>query len=157
MIDLSATQIGLLITISSTVGALSSLTVGFTEKLMAPMWVLIWTSFGSILFVSLTPTFTSFAPLAVIAGLRGLCMGVSQPLMLSVLAEASGEGSLSRGAAVRTTANRVASASTPIAMGWIAGGFGLASSFYITGAVLAAGMCLVALRTRQVEARAAAR
>ena len=97
------------------------------------------------------------APLAVIAGLRGLCMGVSQPLMLSVLAEASGEGSLSRGAAVRTTANRVASASTPIAMGWIAGGFGLASSFYITGAVLAAGMCLVALRTRQVEARAAAR
>ena len=152
-IDLSATRIGLLITISSTVGALASLTVGFTERLIAPMWVLIWTSFGSILFVSLTPTFTSFAPLAVIAGLRGLCMGVSQPLMLSVLAEASGEGSLSRGAAVRTTANRVASASTPIAMGWIAGGFGLASSFYITGAVLAAGMCLVALRTRQVEAR----
>jgi MFS family permease len=156
-IDLSATHIGLLITISSTVGALASLTVGFTEKLMAPMWVLIWTSFGSILFVSLTPTFTTFAPLAVIAGLRGLCMGVSQPLMLSVLAEASGEGSLSRGAAVRTTANRVASASTPIAMGWIAGGFGLAASFYITGAVLAAGMCLVALRTRQVESRAGAR
>jgi MFS family permease len=151
-IDMSATQIGLLITISSSIGAISSLGVGMVARSMAPMWVLIWTSFGSILFVSITPAFTTFLPLAIVAGLRGLCMGVSQPLMLSVLAEASGKDSLSRGAAVRTTANRVASATTPIAMGWIATGFGLATSFYVTGVVLALAMCLVALRTRRIDA-----
>ena len=151
-IDLSATSIGLLITISSAVGAASSLAVGGVARYVPPMWVLIWTSFGSILFVSITPTFVTFAPLAIVAGLRGFCMGVSQPLMLSVLAEASGKDSLGRGAAVRTTANRVASAGTPVAMGWIASSFGFAASFYITGAILTAGMCLVALRTRRVEA-----
>ncbi len=150
-IHLSATQIGLLITVSSSIGAVSSLWVGIVSKLMAPMWVLIWSSFGSILFVSITPTFSSFWPLALVAGMRGCCMGVSQPLMLSVLAEASGRDSLSRGAAVRTTANRIASATTPIAMGWMSSVFGLASGFYLTGAILAFGMTLVALRTRRIE------
>ena len=72
--------------------------------------------------------------------------------MLSVLAEASGKDSLSRGAAVRTTANRVASAATPVTMGYISSLFGLAQGFYLTGALLAFGMCLVALRTRRHEA-----
>ena len=151
-IHLSATQIGLLITVSSSVGAVSSLGVGWVEKAMAPMWVLIWSSFASIFLVSITPTFTSFWPLAAVAGLRGCAMGVSQPLMLSVLAEASGKDSLSRGAAVRTTANRVASAATPVTMGYISSLFGLAQGFYLTGALLAFGMCLVALRTRRHEA-----
>jgi predicted MFS family arabinose efflux permease len=148
-IGLSATQIGLLITCSSALAAVSSLWVGIVCRSLNPMWVLIWTAFGSILFVSITPALASFALLGAAAALRGVCMGLSQPLMLSILADAAGFGALARGAALRTTANRVAAAMTPICMGSIAGVAGLATSFYAMGAILAAAMGLVALHVKR--------
>ena len=143
-IGLTATQIGGLITISSALAALSSLWVAPVTRLLNPLWVLIWTAMGSIIFVAITPSLDSLAALGIAAALRGLCMGISQPLMLSILAEAAGPGFLARGAALRTTANRVAASVTPITMGSVAHTFGLAASFHIIGAMLLAGVGLVA-------------
>jgi MFS family permease len=142
-IGLPATQIGLLITASSALAAASSLWVGPVSRLMNPLWVLIWTAMGSIFFVSITPSLDSLALLMTAAALRGLCMGLSQPLMLSILADAAGPGFLARGAALRTTANRVAASLTPMTMGSIASVAGLAASFHIIGAILLAGVGLV--------------
>jgi MFS family permease len=94
-------------------------------------------------FVSITPALGSLSLLMVAAALRGLCMGISQPLMLSILADAAGPGYLARGAALRTTANRVAASVTPITMGSVAHFVGLAASFHIVGAMLLAGVGLV--------------
>jgi MFS family permease len=145
-IGLPATQIGLLVTCCSALGAVSALWVGFATRFMSPLWVLIWTTFGSIFFVSITPYLDGLFQLSVSAALRGLCMGLSQPLMLSLLADAAGSGALARGAALRTTANRVASAATPMTMGFVATSFGLGVSFYIIGALLTGAMVLIALR-----------
>ena len=153
-IGLSATQIGLLITVSSAVAAVSSLWVALVTRLLNPLWVLIWTAMGSIIFVAITPSLGSFALLMIAAALRGLCMGISQPLMLSILADAAGPGFLARGAALRTTANRVAASVTPISMGAIAHGVGLAASFHIIGAVLLAGVGVVALYVKTHPAAA---
>jgi DHA1 family multidrug resistance protein-like MFS transporter len=144
-IGLSATEIGLLVTVSSFVAAFAALTVGPLAHLVRPVWLLIWSGMGSVLFVAITPLQHSFLPLAVVAACRGVCMGVSQPLMLSILANAAGVGSLGVGAALRTTANRLSAGLTPIAMGYTAHVFGLEESFLITGAVLMAGMVVVAI------------
>ncbi len=135
-IGISATRIGLLVTAAAAVAAFSSLTVSFFTRWMTPVWLLIVTTFGSILFVSITPLMGSFEWLAVSAALRGFCMGLSQPLMLSILVDASGRGSQGKGVALRTTANRAASALTPVAMGAIAGFAGLDASFLVMGALL---------------------
>ena len=142
-IGLPATQIGILITVSSALAAISSLWVGPVTKRLNPLWVLIWTAAGSIIFVSITPALDSLGLLMIAAGLRGLCMGISQPLMLSILADAAGSGFLARGAALRTTANRVAASVTPISMGTIAHFAGLAASFHIVGGILLCGVGLV--------------
>ncbi len=147
-IGLPATQIGVLITVSSALAAVSSLWVAPVTRVLNPLWVLIWTAAGSIIFVSVTPSLDSFALLMTAAALRGLCMGVSQPLMLSILADAAGPGFLARGAALRTTANRVAASVTPVTMGSVAHFVGLAASFHIVGAILLAGVGLVGFYVR---------
>ena len=143
-IGLPATQIGILITVSSALAAISSLWVGPVTRRLNPLWVLIWTAAGSIIFVSITPALDSLGLLMISAALRGLCMGISQPLMLSILADAAGSGFLARGAALRTTANRVAASVTPISMGSIAHVVGLAASFHVVGGLLLGGVGLVA-------------
>ncbi len=144
-IGYSATQIGLLVTISAMTAAASSLTIGWITRYASPMWVLIVSAGLSVVSVAVTPLLPSFTLLAVVAAFRGLTMGVSQPLMMSMLIGAAGPGSQGKGAALRTTANRVAAAVTPIAMGAVAVGTGLAWSFYIIGAALLLATALVAI------------
>jgi len=132
----SATQIGLLMTISAATAAASSLSIGWVTRFGSPMWILIISAGFSVIFVSITPLLPTFGALAFVAALRGLAMGVSQPLMMSMLIDAAGAGSQGKGAALRTTANRVAAGLTPVSMGAIAAGTGLATSFYVIGGVL---------------------
>ena len=143
-IGLTATKIGILVTLSSALAAFSSLLVGRLTRVFSPVWLLIVATFGSILFVSITPLLGSYAALAVVAALRGVSMGVSQPLMLSILVDAAGRGSQGKGVALRTTANRAASGLTPATMGSIAAVAGLESSFLIMGGLLGLATLVVA-------------
>ena len=148
-IGMSGTQIGLLITLSSAVAAASALSVGWFSRRMSPLRLLILNTIGSIVFISITPMFTSIAMLSLIAVMRGFCMGVSQPLMLSLLVGAAERKSQGLGVALRTTANRVAAALTPMAMGIVAAFVGLETSFLVIGGLLLAGMAVVVHHVRQ--------
>ena len=141
----SATQIGALMTISAAAAASSSLLVSHVTKRMSSMWALIISSGGSVVFVAMTPLLSTFTELTAVALLRGLCLGISQPLMLSMLINASGEGSQGKGAALRTTANRAAAAITPVSMGLVASVTGLAASFFIVGGVLLGALTVIAI------------
>lgn len=141
----SATQIGFLMTMSAGTAMMSSLTIGWITRYAAPMWVLIVSAGWSVILVSVTPLMPSFTWLAVAAALRGLSMGISQPLMMSMLIGASGKSSQGKGAALRTTANRVAAAVTPISMGVTAGFTGLATSFFVVGGVLLTAVFVIAI------------
>ena len=155
-IGLSGAQIGLLITLSSAVAAASALSVGKATEIIDPLWLLIWMSVGSIVAISITPMFTSMVVLGIIAVVRGFCMGLSQPLMLSLLVGAAERNAQGLGVALRTTANRAAAAATPMTMGVVAALFGLQASFLIVGGMLLAGMGLVIryVVTRPVEREA---
>lgn len=143
-IGFPATQIGILITISSALGAVSALSVGWLTRRIDGLWLLIGSTMGAIVFIAATPLFTAYWMLVVMAVLRGICMGISQPLMLSLLVSAAERKEQGLGVSLRTTANRVAAAVTPMTMGLVAGAVGLASSFLVMGAVLIAGMVVVA-------------
>ena len=144
-IGYTATQIGLLMTISSATAAASSLSIGWITRYAQPMWVLIFSAGWSVVLVSITPLMPSFTALAIAAALRGLSMGISQPLMMSMLIGAAGKGSQGKGAALRTTANRVAAAVTPISMGAIAGVAGLGNSFFVIGGFLLVALFIIAI------------
>lgn len=144
-VGFTATQIGLLMTISSATAAASSLSIGWITQYARPMWVLIISAGWSVVLITITPLLPSFTMLAIAAALRGLSMGVSQPLMMSMLIGAAGQGSQGKGAALRTTANRVAAAITPILMGAIAAFTGLGNSFFVVGAVLVIALVTIAI------------
>jgi len=148
-IGFSATQIGILVTISSAIAAGGALLVGPIVRYVPAIWTLILSTAFSIIFVSVTPLLTAFPMLALTASLRGLGMGLSQPLMLSMLIEASGRGSQGMGAALRTTANRAAAALTPTGMGVAAAYAGLASSFFVVGGVMMAAIIVISLHIRR--------
>ncbi len=156
-IGMSGSQIGLLVTLSSAVAAGAALLVGRATRIVDPLWLLITMSIGSIVFIAITPLFTSWWMLAVIAILRGFCMGLSQPLMLSLLAHASDRKTQGLGVALRTTANRAAAAATPMTMGIVAAVVGLQASFLVIGAILLAGMLWVVLYVRNTPEEQAAR
>jgi predicted MFS family arabinose efflux permease len=152
-IGLSGTQIGLLITLSSAVAAGSALLVGRASRYVDPLWLLIYMSIGSIVFIAVTPLFTSVFILALIAVLRGFCLGLSQPLMLSLLVGAAERNAQGLGVALRTSANRAAAAATPMTMGVVAALIGLQASFLVVGGALLAGMMVVILHVRRSESR----
>lgn len=145
----SATQIGLLVTISAAVAAVGALCVAPAIRFIKPLWLLLLATVGAIVFVAVTPLLQSFAWLAVASGLRGFCMGISQPLILSILVHAAGPGSQGKTIALRTTANRAAAGLTPVGMGVAAASAGLAASFFIVGGLLLAGCALMALYMRK--------
>lgn len=148
-IGLSGAQIGLLITLSSAVAAGSALLVARASRIVDPLWLLILMSIGSIVFIAITPLFTSIIMLGLIAILRGFCMGLSQPLMLSLLVGAAERNAQGLGVALRTTANRAAAAVTPMTMGVVAALIGLQGSFLVVGGALFAGMMLVVRHVRE--------
>ena len=152
-IGFHATGIGILITVSSAFAAAGALSIGRLTRHVSGLWLLIGTTMGSIVFIAVTPLFTSYWLLMLAAGLRGVCMGVSQPLMLSLLVGAAERNAQGLGVSLRTTANRAAAAVTPMTMGLVAGVAGLGPSFLLIGAALLGGMVLV---TREVQRSAQA-
>lgn len=148
-IGFSATEIGILVTISSAVAAAGALLVGPVVRIVPPIWTLILSTAFSVVFVAVTPLLTAYPALAVTSALRGLGMGLSQPLMLSMLIEASGRKSQGIGAALRTTANRAAAAITPTSMGIVASVGTLATSFFMVGGVLLAGLAVISIYVRR--------
>jgi MFS family permease len=74
-------------------------------------------------------------------------MGVSQPLLISLMARSAGRAQ-GKGVGLRTTANRLAILVTPVIMGAIAEVAGIEASFYLTGGFLILVLLGVAFRAR---------
>ena len=145
-IGFHATQIGILITVSSAFAAAGALSIGRLSRHFSGLRMLIATTVGSIVFIAATPLFTAYWLLMITAALRGVCMGISQPLMLTLLVGAAERDSQGLGVSLRTTANRAAAAVTPMTMGLVAAVVGLSASFLVVGAALLGGILYVARR-----------
>ena len=87
--------------------------------------------------------------LLAVIGLRGLCLGIAQPIEIAITSRALGADMQGTGVGLRTTANRLASAVVPMIMGGVAGVVGVEDSFLVMGAILLVVMAAAAVYVRR--------
>jgi MFS family permease len=136
-IDFNASTIGLLTGIAGLLASFGSLGAGRLARFVHPHWLIVLIVTLTVITIAVTPLLGGvFVLLAFCICLRGLCLGISQPLEISVLGRALGPESQGMGVGLRTTLNRFASMTVPIVMGAVADLVGIENSFLVMGAVL---------------------
>lgn len=136
-IGYTGTVIGLLVGAASLIGFGGALSITGLTRYMAAQWLLLISVAISIVFVAITPLIgTSVILLLIASAIRGGAMGISQPLMMTILATATRSGQQGKAVGLRTTANRVGSMVVPIAMGAVVEVAGIEASFYVIGVAL---------------------
>lgn len=151
-IGISGTAIGLLFTAAAVVGAVGALSVGRLSRIIDPVWLLLFAVIATVIFMVITPLLGVYILLLAAMALRGGVLGISQPLMISILGRSLDASSQGKGVALRTTANRVMNTMVPPVAGAIVQLAGLENSFYIIGAVAVGLMALVAVYARHHNA-----
>ncbi len=134
-IGISGAQIGVLMTAAAAVGLVGTLATGWLSRKIEPVYLLVISVIGAVAFIAITPLFASYTLLLIAMGLRGGNLGVSQPLMISILGRALPPGAQGKGVGLRTTANRVTQTFLPPLAGLVVEVAGLAASFYVVGGV----------------------
>jgi MFS family permease len=134
-VGLTGTAIGVLLGCANFVASPAAL-VTPPKRLIKPAWLMVVASVGSILFMTVTPLFTEFVPLLVLAALYGAAGGIGFPTLLSLLSNAVDPHVQGMSVGLRTTINRVASLVVPVVMGGIAEAWNIETSFFIVGGVL---------------------
>jgi len=107
--------------------------------------------------VSLTPLIGHSAVLlGVLAAVSGLGLGLNVPLTLLMVADASEEHRRGIGMSLRLLVNRLAQLLNPLLFGLLSEGWGLMTSFYVTGGIilLAGGGTMALLERRHPDGRA---
>lgn len=142
-IEISAAIIGVLIGIAQLLASVGSLSASSIARMIHPHWLVIYAVFMTVITIAITPilvfgasTWITLLLLATIIGVRGLCLGISQPMEISVLGRAVATTEQGVGAGLRTTVNRLASSVVPPLMGAVAELVGIRNSFFIMGALL---------------------
>jgi hypothetical protein len=145
-ISLSGSMIGFLIGAAAVTGSFAGLLTGPMTRLVEPSWLLVITVAMTVIFISVTPLFSDVSVLLVLVMLFGASYGFSLPLVISILSKAAGPDKQGMSVGLRTTANRIASLVIPLAMGFLADVYDIASSFFAVGAgllVLALVLCFL--------------
>lgn len=146
----TGTTIGLLMGAAGFLGFAGSLAAGPLTRVMPAYWLLILSVASMILFIAVTPLVAGmFLLLLIASAMRGGAMGLSQPLMISIMARATGGKNQGKSAGLRTTANRLSSMLIPVVMGAVVELVGIEASFYILGGVLIGLMGLVGLHVNR--------
>lgn len=153
-ISLSGTEIGLLMSAAGMVGVGAALLVAPLSRIISPVVLLFLTVAGAIVFISITPLLDMFWQLAIIAGLWGGSVGMSMPLMISIMSKAADSRSQGKSVGIRITANRASAAILPVIMGAIAEVFGIGNSFLIIGVTMLVSLAGVAFYCQRVLSRA---
>ena len=133
---LSGTLIGVLTSAAAVVGAAGSLSVGWLLRFCSAHWLLLATVLGSVVCICVTPLLGSFVFLLIVSALRGASLGISQPLMISILSKATGPKVQGTSVGLRNTANRFTGFIVPLIMGVLIDFIGLANGFYAIGIIV---------------------
>lgn len=135
-IGFSAFSIGLLSSSSSLAGVFSPLAVAPLCRRIQPPHLLVCGLSLAIVPLMLTPGFADFQPLLLLGVISGAGIGMTLPLLLSILANATGPEVRGLTAGLRTAANRLSFTVVPILLGVVIERAGLAAGFYVIGAFL---------------------
>jgi len=154
---ISGVQIGVLLSAWAVLGSVSALSVGRLTRFVSDYWLVIVMVTAQIVLISITPLLFNYALLLVAMALYGGAMGISQPLMIALMARYTGKAHQGKSAGLRTTANQLSAAVMPILIGGIVEIVELEASFYLVGAILVIFMGWVAYAVTRSPAFAANR
>jgi len=133
-IGISATTIGLLISINGAFGLVGSLSAAPLQKYLKDHWLLILLVAASILFITITPILNDQVTWLMFAsGLRGWAMAASLVFIISMIARYAESEMQGRAMGLRVTLNQMTWFAVPVIMGFVAEIFGRENSFYIIG------------------------
>lgn len=151
-IGMNGTMIGILISLCWLVAAPASfLAAPATRRIgTAPAFVLAIAI--AIVAITLPPLFTQLPALALITFVFGAAIGLTEPLVVSLVARGVEEARQGMSFGLRATANRVASLVVPVVMGGMADLFGFRASFFVVGGVLLLLTGALALLIRRLPA-----
>ena len=142
-IGISATTIGLLISVNGALGLIGSLSAAPLQRYFRTHILLIFLVTGSIVFVAITPLLGDQVTALVLAsGARGWAMAASLVFLISIIARYAEVDMQGKAMGLRVTLNQMTWLGVPIVMGFVAETFGRETSFYVIGV---AAIILVAL------------
>jgi MFS family permease len=148
-IDLTGTQIGLLVGCANFIASPAALLTGPAQRLMPGSWVMVWMTVVCVTFMTITPALSNFWLLLAASAMYGLGVGVGFPTLLSLLTLAVPVELQGMAAGLRTTANRAATLVIPVGMGALAEFWGIEASFYVLGAVLMGATLILGVLIRR--------
>tara|TARA_Y100001936_G_scaffold239377_1_gene272379 strand:+ start:29764 stop:31002 length:1239 start_codon:yes stop_codon:yes gene_type:complete len=146
-IGISATTIGILISVNGAVGLIGSLSAAPMQRFMRDHWLLVWLVIGSIAFVAITPLLNdNITWLVVASGARGWALAASLVFLITMIAFFAEPEMQGKAMGLRVTLNQMTWFAVPVIMGFISEIFGRELSFYIIGGasislVLMLGLC----------------
>lgn len=139
----SGTRIGLLSSINSLASSFSALGTGRLSRHIQPSHLLLLALGLAVVPLALTPAFSSFIHLLTLSALWGTGIGITLPLLLSILANATRPELRGLSIGLRTATNRFALSIVPIFLGALIQKLGLSTGFYVIG--IAQVLMIVAL------------
>jgi MFS family permease len=142
---LTGTAIGLLSPAAAIAAALFSLVTAPLARIFGGLWVALISLWAGVLLVCATPLFGSYLLLQIAMFLRSGANGLAQPLVITLVLRGAGPENQGKAIGLRGTANRIASITSPLAMGALAEGLGLELAFYVVGAVVSIVMAGIAI------------
>lgn len=150
-IGISATMIGLLLTVSGVFGLAGSLGVAPLLRFQRAHWFLLWTVIVSLIFVVITPALTELPELMLATGLRGWALAASLVLLMMLIARIAGPQMQGQAMGLRVTLNQLVWFIVPITMGALIDLIGMAASFYLIGALTLGLMMFAGWRVGRVR------
>jgi MFS family permease len=142
-IGISATTIGLLISVNGAFGLIGSLSAAPLQRNFRTHILLLFLVVGSIVFVAITPLLgDQVIALVLASGVRGWAMAASLVFLISMIAHYTPADRQGKAMGLRVTVNQMTWFVVPIVMGFVAEIFGRENSFYVIGV---AAITLVAL------------
>ena len=142
---LTGTAIGLLGPAAAIGAALFSLVTARLVRYVGGLWIALVSLWTGILLICATPLFGSYLLLQIAMFLRSGANGLAQPLVITLVLRGAGAENQGKAIGLRGTANRIASITSPLAMGAIAEAVGLEWSFYVVGALVSMVMIGIAI------------
>ena len=133
-IGISATTIGLLISINGAFGLVGSLSAAPMQRYFKDHSLLMFLVTVSILFITITPILSDHViALMLASGVRGWAMAASLVFIISMIARYSEREMQGRAMGLRVTLNQMTWFAVPVIMGFVAEVFGREDSFYVIG------------------------
>jgi len=133
-IGISATTIGILISVNGAFGLIGSLVTEPILRFMRAHTTLLIMVIMSIACITITPILGNSLDLLILfSGARGFALAVSLVILISLIAQYTPPDMQGKAMGLRVTVNQMAWFVAPIIMGFSAESFGRENSFYIMG------------------------